>query len=649
MDATSAARNVYERELVRTAVRERHEGYAKASLGHVVAAFEKSFGEGASELIGELVASAGTEAGRLFKPVPAAWPKLPSHPRGRHAAKSSNVEVRLAFNVSTPAVKKWIAAYSAQLVTGVTDEVRTALNETMLNAFDRHLTADDTAELIENVIGLDSRRADALDNFLDDIRENPGGTAWAGDRKVRVPEEVTTDFLEAQANRYSAELLSDRAIMIARTETIAAANGGQQLLWQQAVEEGLLDTSRYERVWIITPDDRLCEECNGMEDERAPIVGGAFEGEDGPIEGPPLHPMCRCAQGIAAIEEQEDTNAGDDDQTDEEDDVTAASLVDAESQYGTPGTPEYYKNYYEAKKSHYAKGGKYYRPYQKKGGGTKAAPPAPPPAPPHVPIVPLPPLPQQPTPGPGPIQNLPALTPIVDPLHQTPFPADPNFVSKGTVKMRGFKRASFEAQAMAQAHAESGQRAIDRLAELGISTGRVKIAVAARDEFARNYHGKGNTKTEEEIDKLITGTYGYAYLGKGRVFLNAALKGRGPDEFSSGFKSTDDRDATALHEIGHSMHKIPYSMRNSFANDDDARIARSISRYGATNPLEFVAETFAAAVVQRERAAGRSSSYTRTISKEARDMYKKYRGPHYKTLFSDIDKAEKAERRRRKD
>lgn len=85
----------------------------------------------------------------------------------------------------------------------------------------------------------------------------------------------------------------DRADLIARHETMLAAGEGQRQGWDQAVEEGLL-TGDERRVWIVTPDDKLCPICIELEDKTAPL-GGKYSGG---IDGPPAHVACRCTEGI---------------------------------------------------------------------------------------------------------------------------------------------------------------------------------------------------------------------------------------------------------------------------------------------------------------------------------------------------------------
>jgi len=47
---------------------------------------------------------------------------------------------------------------------------------------------------------------------------------------------------------------------------------------------------------MVTPDDRLCEYCEAVPDMNPDGVplGGQFQTPLGPVDGPTLHPQCRC-------------------------------------------------------------------------------------------------------------------------------------------------------------------------------------------------------------------------------------------------------------------------------------------------------------------------------------------------------------------
>lgn len=86
----------------------------------------------------------------------------------------------------------------------------------------------------------------------------------------------------------------ERAELIARTESMTAVNAGTREAWHQAVDDGLLPpTAR--RQWIATLDEGVCPLCEALDGRETDMEG---EYEPG-VEGPPLHPRCRCTEGVA--------------------------------------------------------------------------------------------------------------------------------------------------------------------------------------------------------------------------------------------------------------------------------------------------------------------------------------------------------------
>lgn len=98
-------------------------------------------------------------------------------------------------------------------------------------------------------------------------------------------------FKEAHAEILKAVGDEARADMIARTEIMAAVSEGQREAWAQAVDMGLL-SGKERRVWITVAG--ACPECEALEGTTAKL-GGTYKNG---AEGPPLHPNCRCTEGI---------------------------------------------------------------------------------------------------------------------------------------------------------------------------------------------------------------------------------------------------------------------------------------------------------------------------------------------------------------
>lgn len=154
------------------------------------------------------------------------------------------------FDATNPQAVEWIKQHAADTIDSISETTRQAIRDAVEAAFEDQFDVDQLAGEIEDVLGDGS---------------------------------------------------GDRAEEIARTETMRASNEGQQALWDQAVDDGLL-TGTEEQVWIVTPDDRLCPICEPLEDERAPLDGTfTVDGEE--IDGPPAHPNCRCVLGLVAAGE----------------------------------------------------------------------------------------------------------------------------------------------------------------------------------------------------------------------------------------------------------------------------------------------------------------------------------------------------------
>lgn len=162
------------------------------------------------------------------------------------AAAPSPAEIKgFKFDETNPEALRWARERAAELIGELSDADRRAIRELVEEAFEEQFDVDELADRIADIIGDD-----------------------------------------------------ERAEVIARTEAMRAANEGQQQLWSQAVEEGLL-TGTEEKEWIVTPDDRLCPLCEPLDGKTVPLKD-EFETEQGKIDGPPLHPRCRCTLGLSA-------------------------------------------------------------------------------------------------------------------------------------------------------------------------------------------------------------------------------------------------------------------------------------------------------------------------------------------------------------
>ena len=193
-----------------------------------------------------------------------------------------------SFDVLNPMSASYIRQYEFDLIREITDETREAVRAIVLDAFEEGGHPYQQARDIRMLIGLTERQMNAVSNYWDMLIES--GTV--------------SSRAEELAMQYYGRLLNSRARTIARTETIRAAGQGRELLWRQAVAEGLLDPYLTRRQWLVTPDDRACIVCQSIADMNPNGVrlNESFRSESGPLDQEPAHPNCRCSVILSTIE-----------------------------------------------------------------------------------------------------------------------------------------------------------------------------------------------------------------------------------------------------------------------------------------------------------------------------------------------------------
>jgi hypothetical protein len=205
------------------------------------------------------------------------------------AAKNlGKVGVSMSFDAKDPYAQAWISKHTANMVVQVGDDTKNKIKQIIDTAFDQGGHPYETAAQIRDFIPLTAMQSQSV--FNQQVK-------WMKSGKYTPQQQLDmTQALITKKKIY-------RSLNIARTETVAAATAGQQMAWTTAVKKGLLDTDEFEKAWIVTKDDRLCDVCAEMENERAPI-NGQFQTRGG-IDGPPLHPQCRCAVSLKTVKLQQ--------------------------------------------------------------------------------------------------------------------------------------------------------------------------------------------------------------------------------------------------------------------------------------------------------------------------------------------------------
>jgi hypothetical protein len=196
-------------------------------------------------------------------------------------ALEAEARAGFAFNLDHPRAVDFIERHTADLVTEVGTNTRLGIRAIVRRSFEEAIAPREAARFIESIIGLRSDQVGALMKLREDL-------AAKG---------VRGEALDRATARATRRMKRERALLIARTETINAANEGQIELWRQGVDAGVLELDKSFKEWIVTPDDRLCEVCRPLDSVRVGL-NAFFDTARGMKSGPTAHPRCRCALSL---------------------------------------------------------------------------------------------------------------------------------------------------------------------------------------------------------------------------------------------------------------------------------------------------------------------------------------------------------------
>jgi hypothetical protein len=186
----------------------------------------------------------------------------------------------IRFDLVNPLAASAARQHGARLVREISAETRAAITVAVQRSFGEGVAPRELARLIRPLIGLNAKQVQAVVNAR---------TAW-------IASGLNVETAEVKAQRYAAKLLRQRALTIARTESIRAAASGQLEAWKSAAREGILQPWRTVRVWDASTDSRVCPLCSRLDGERvafdAPFSFGGM--------APPRHPQCLPEDSLVA-------------------------------------------------------------------------------------------------------------------------------------------------------------------------------------------------------------------------------------------------------------------------------------------------------------------------------------------------------------
>lgn len=193
-----------------------------------------------------------------------------------------------AFDIRHPEAEAWARKYAAALVEGLTNETRIAMANAVADFIRLQIPPAEGARMLRSMLGLTDRYAQAVVNFQNELRAQGYSDA----------------YIQTKADLYATRLLNQRALTVARTESLRPTQEGQRQAYNQAVEQGVLQPSRTMREWVTAADELVCPICQPM-DGQLTTLADPWDTEVGPVQIPSdSHPNCRCQAVLVFADDQ---------------------------------------------------------------------------------------------------------------------------------------------------------------------------------------------------------------------------------------------------------------------------------------------------------------------------------------------------------
>lgn len=219
-------------------------------------------------------------------------------------------------------VEGYLDHYRDSRIAELTDEQVEAVKQTLLTSAKRGASPDQMARDIRQTVGLTATQGQSVLNFREELRSlDPAALQRALrdsrydrtlERAIETKKPLSDVQVDSMVDAYHRRYLAYRAMTIARTEGVSAANNGHMA----SVHDMLRHTPGFtvEKTWIATDDERTRDDHRGLHGQTVigfdtPFV--APSGDHIRWPGDPRAParqviLCRCTTATRLIPIQED-------------------------------------------------------------------------------------------------------------------------------------------------------------------------------------------------------------------------------------------------------------------------------------------------------------------------------------------------------
>lgn len=158
---------------------------------------------------------------------------------------------------------------TAKLTLGLVENTKAGVRAVIERTMAENTESSPMVKEIRQLIGLTEDQAQAVLNFRRQLeaRKNLGFTP-VDERRLDPIEQLmvrrhmkegylSPKEIDGLVERYFQSLLNKRAIDIANSESIKSVSNGQQELWEQGLDQGILDDNKMRKFWVDMGDGKV--------------------------------------------------------------------------------------------------------------------------------------------------------------------------------------------------------------------------------------------------------------------------------------------------------------------------------------------------------------------------------------------------------
>lgn len=167
--------------------------------------------------------------------------------------------VVLSFNQADPRVAQWTEQLRLDLVQKITTEQRAILRQALVESAAQGLNPRETAKALGDSLGLTQSQQAAVANYrrlLEAGDPRAARRALHSGAKGEELKTLTPGQIDRMVEGYRRRMIRYRAEVVARTESLRAIHGGVAEMYQQAIDQGVIEDTLV-RQWHTARDARV--------------------------------------------------------------------------------------------------------------------------------------------------------------------------------------------------------------------------------------------------------------------------------------------------------------------------------------------------------------------------------------------------------